>query len=242
VLLGRRHGGRRYLSEDLTALAHLSALIVEHIEHFRTAEMRRLVAQAELRALESQIHPHFLFNALNTLYGAIPREAGAARKVVLGLADILRYCLQPDRTFIYLGDELAIIRSYLEIEKMRLGDRLQVAMDISPGAEEVSIPLLTVEPLVENAVKHGISRLPEGGLVRVDAHFVADALRIRVGDTGHGFDAEAESTGIGVGLANVEKRLQLCYGPAAGLTVSTSPGGTSVEFVVPAHRAVGASA
>jgi LytS/YehU family sensor histidine kinase len=247
ILLGPRRGGRRYLSEDLATLARLSAQVLEHIEHFRTAEMRRLVAQAELRALESQIHPHFLFNALNTLYGTIPREAAAARRVVLSLADILRYCLQPDRTFIRLGEELAIIRSYLEIEKLRLGDRLRVELDIAPGSEDILIPLLTLEPLVENAIKHGISHLAEGGLVRVEAALAGDLLQIRVSDTGRGFQpatgkAPVGEGGAGVGLANVEKRLQLCYGQDAAFTIRSSGGGTCVEFSVPIHQQAGVTA
>ncbi len=94
VLLGRRTGGRRYLSEDLQALGRAASAVVEQIEQFRESEMRRLVAQAELRALQSQIHPHFLFNALNALYGIIPREAKGARETVLNLADIFRYFLE----------------------------------------------------------------------------------------------------------------------------------------------------
>ena len=94
VLLGHRRGGRRYLSEDLSSLSRLAAEIVEQVERFRSSEMQRLVSQAELHALQSQINPHFLFNALNTIYGIIPKEASAARKTVLNLAEIFRYFLQ----------------------------------------------------------------------------------------------------------------------------------------------------
>jgi len=121
VLLGRRSGGRRYLSEDLQALARASAVVAEQLEQHRESEMRRLVAQAELRALQSQIHPHFLFNALNTLYGIIPKEAKGARDTVLNLADIFRYFLETKKTLLPLQDELHIVRAYLEIERLRLG-------------------------------------------------------------------------------------------------------------------------
>ncbi|MCC7234807.1 MAG: histidine kinase [Bryobacterales bacterium] len=235
LAFGARRGGRRYLSEDLETLALLSATLLEHVEHFRTAEMRRLVAQAELRALESQVHPHFLFNALNTLYGIIPKEARGARETVLNLADILRYFLQRERTFIPLEEEIAIIRSYLEIEKLRLGGRLRTEFDIEEQALQRTIPLLSIEPLVENAIKHGISRLPEGGTVRVAARVEEGVLEVRVEDTGRGFGAAPEeaSPGAGVGLRNVRRRLALCYGPQAGLRIDSSTTGVSVSFRIP---------
>ena len=115
ILLGRRTGGRRYLSEDLQGLARAAGQIVEQVEQYRESEMRRLVAQAELRALQSQIHPHFLFNALNTLYGIIPREAKGARDTVLNLADIFRYFLETSKSFLPLEEELHIVKAYLEV-------------------------------------------------------------------------------------------------------------------------------
>ena len=243
LAFGHRRGGRRYLSEDLESLARLSTMLLEHIEHFRTAEMRRLVSQAELRALESQIHPHFLFNALNTLYGVIPREARGARATVLNLADILRYFLQRERTYIPLEDELAIIRSYLEIEKLRLGDRLRTEFDVQDQALRQLIPLLSLEPLVENSIKHGISTLPGGGLVRIVARCESGALHVRVEDTGGGFTTESRDStrGAGVGLQNVRRRLALCYGPDAELEIATSPEGTSVGFRITTQAQVGAA-
>ncbi len=234
VFLGRRKGGRPYLSEDLRALATLSAEVVEHVERFREMEMRRLVSQAELRALQSQIHPHFLFNALNTLYGVIPRPAATARRLVLNLADIFRYFLQTDRAYITLEEELAIVRAYLEIESSRLGSKLRTEIEADPDLLATSIPILTVEPLVENAVKHGVSAKSDGGSVRVIAEKADGGLRIRVQDSGRGFGAgRASSEGSGVGLKNVERRLRLCYGPEAHLQIESSATGTSVQFFVP---------
>src|SRR6202035_2997713 len=127
-------GGRRYLSEDLQALSRLTAAIVEQVERFRNSEMQRLVSQAELRALQSQINPHFLFNALNTLYGTIPREEVGARRMVINLAEIFRYFLQSDRTFVPLSQEMQIVRAYLEVEQLRLGDRLRVEFQVDEAA------------------------------------------------------------------------------------------------------------
>lgn len=239
IALGARRGGRRYLSEDLGTLARFASVVIEHVEHFRADEMRRLVAQAELRALEAQIHPHFLFNALNTLYGVIPREAPEARRIVLNLADILRYFLQGSKTYIPLEEELAIVRSYLEIEKLRLGARLSFAIEATPEALRMPIPLLSVQPLVENAVKHGIAPLARGGRLTLEAKIEGAGLRIRVADTGQGFGAaQSTGSGAGVGLANVERRLKLCYGSDARLHVESSAEGSVVEFLAPAEVAV----
>ena len=231
LLLGRRSGGRRYLSEDLQALGRAAAQVVEQIEQYRESEMRRLVAQAELRALQSQIHPHFLFNALNTLYGIIPREAKGARETVLNLADIFRYFLETEKSFLPLEEELHIVKAYLEVERLRLGDKLRTEIVVDPEAVRVPIPILSVQPLVENAVKHGISPKPAGGLVRLEASLDGrGALIIRVRDTGDGFDRNSK---FGVGLDNVARRLQLCYGAEARLEVQSGSEGSMVSFAVP---------
>ena len=110
LLLGRRQGGRPYLSEDFDTLRRVSEVIVDQVQRIRSTEMRRLVSQAELRALQAQINPHFLFNSLNALYGIIPRQADGARDMVLNLAQIFRYFLQSDKTYISLSEELDIVR------------------------------------------------------------------------------------------------------------------------------------
>lgn len=233
LLLGYRAGGRRYLSEDLRLAERLAAQISERVGVFRAAELRRLITQAELRALQSQIQPHFLFNVLNTLFGLIPRQAQAARATVLNLSDLLRYHLKQDRTFIALEEELRTVEAYLEIEKLRLGDRLRVRLDVDADVRGVQIPVLSLEPLVENAVKHAVAARAEGGEIAVTATRTPDGrgVRIRVEDNGGGFDS-AKPTG-GVGLANVRRRLELCYGAAAGqLRIESSEAGSSVEFVV----------
>jgi signal transduction histidine kinase len=240
ILLGRRSGGRRYLSEDLQALDRAAGKIVEQVERYHESEMRRLVAQAELRALQSQIHPHFLFNALNTLYGIIPRTARGARDTVLNLADIFRYFLETERSFLPLEEELRIVKAYLEIERLRLGEKLRVEIEIEPEALQAAIPILSIQPLVENAVKHGISLKPGGGLIQLDARLEGHgSLRITVRDTGAGFPSRPGAKS-GVGLENVVRRLQLCYGLQAKLEIQSSDQGSAVSFVIP--NAVGAAA
>jgi signal transduction histidine kinase len=244
VILGRRRGGRRYLSEDLQALNRLSAAVVEKVDRARASELDRLVSQAELRALQSQINPHFLFNALNTLYGVIPREAAGARRTVLNLAEVFRYFLRSERTFIPLSEELQIINAYLDIERLRLGTRLETHIDVDEAALPVLIPSLSIQPLVENAIKHGVSALAAGGRLTLTAKAIAGHVRITVEDTGPGMRKESygsDASGAGVGLGNVTRRLQLCYGPGTDLQVNSGAGGTSVQFSVPMTRSVTAA-
>ena len=231
ILLGRRQGGQRYLGEDLDALAHAAAEITDHVESLRRQEMNHLVAQAELRALQSQINPHFLFNALNTLYGTIPREAAGARRVVLNLAEIFRYFLQSDKTFVPLEQEMQIVRAYLEVEQLRFGDRLQVDIQVDAAALEVPIPVLSIQPLVENAIKHGVAQSAEPSYVHICVELRGEELRIVVENSGSG--VPVETTGTGVGLQNVRRRLEICYGPDAGLRLDPGPQKTSAELSIP---------
>lgn len=231
ILLGRRQGGQRYLGEDLVALAGAAAEIAGKVESLRQQEMTRLVSQAELRALQSQINPHFLFNALNTLYGTIPRESSAARRMVLNLAEIFRYFLQSDKTFVTLAEEIQIVRAYLEVEQSRLGDRLAVEIQVDDGALPVPIPVLSIQPLVENAIKHGVAQRTEPGFVRIAAIHNQDGLHVTVENSGA--PREPASPGAGVGLQNVRRRLEICYGPAAGLRIAFLPETTVVELRIP---------
>ena len=234
VLLGRRLGGRRYLSEDLAALNRAASVVVEQIEQYRESEMRRLVAQAELRALQSQINPHFLFNALNALYGIIPREAKGARETVLHLADIFRYFLETRKTFLPLEEELHIVRAYLQVEGLRLGSKLRTEVRVAAETLPIPIPILTIQPLVENAVKHGIAPKAGGGVVTIEARLdSAGSLVVTVGDTGQGFD---ENKSGGVGLENVTRRLELHYGSESRLRIQSGPDGCSVSFTIPASH------
>ena len=236
LLLGRRRGGRRYLGDDLEALDRTAAEIEERMESLRGQEMNRLVSQAELRALQSQINPHFLFNALNTLYGTIPREAAAARRMVLNLADVFRYFLQSDKTFVPLEQELQIVRAYLEVEQSRLGNRLRVEIQVEDAALKVPIPVLSIQPLVENAVKHGVALGTEPGYVRVRAACQDGALRIMVENSAGLASANArasEGPGAGVGLENVRRRLEICYGSSSELVLSLEPQNTVAELSIP---------
>ncbi|HTW64827.1 MAG TPA: histidine kinase [Bryobacteraceae bacterium] len=234
VFLGPRQGGRRYLSEDLEVLARMGACVGEQTEHIREVETQRLVSQAELRALQAQIHPHFLFNAFNTLYGIIPRQVSGARRMLLNLAEVFRYFLQSEKTFVPLEEEMRIVKAYLGIEELRLGDKLKISIDVDADALAASVPVLSIQPLVENAIKHGVAARPEGGAVQIQARREGDSLHVLVHDTGPGFAARtaAPENHTGVGLENVSRRLVLCYGADAHLRIESDQGGTTVSFVV----------
>jgi hypothetical protein len=235
ILLGRRKGGQRYLGEDLVAVAKAANEVAERVEYLRQQEMNRLVSQAELRALQSQINPHFLFNALNTIYGAIPREAAGARRMVVNLADIFRYFLQTDKTFVPLEKEMEIVRAYLEVEQSRLGDRLRVEIQVDDAARDIPIPVLSIQPLVENAIKHGVAQRAEPGYVSIQVAYGKNDLRVVVENSGSGGNAESASTGIG--LQNVRRRLEICYGSGAALHLRFQPRHTSVELCIPLAKA-----
>jgi signal transduction histidine kinase len=229
---GRRAGGRRYMSEDLEALRLVGDKLREALETLRDAELRRLVSEAELRALQAQIHPHFLFNAFNTLYGIIPKEAVGARRTVLNLSELFRYFLETNQTFVSIEKEVGIIQAYLEIEALRLGAKLSIDLAVDPAVLNAKIPLLSIEPLVENAVKHGVAAKASGGTVRVAVRREDKWVRVEVADTGGGFSGDGGRSG-GVGLDNVRQRLRLCYGLEADLEIDSSPDGSSVRFVIP---------
>jgi hypothetical protein len=231
LVLGRRQGGRRYLSEDLDTLAKAASEIAERVESLRRQEMNRLVGQAELRALRSQINPHFLFNALNALYGAIPLEAAAARRMVLNLAEIFRYSLQSDKALVPLAQEMQIVRAYLELEQCRLASRLDVQIEVDDAALQTPIPALSIQPLVENAVKHGVALRIEPGYVRIKAECRDGELRISVENSASGRAPETPATGVG--LQNVRRRLEICYGAGAELRFSPGVEFTTVEIRIP---------
>ena len=231
VILGARAGGRRFLSEDLSLLQRISIAIVARIERFRNEQMGQLVSQAELHTLQAQINPHFFFNALNTLYGTIGRGSPEARKLVLNLAEIFRARLQTRRMYVSLAEELDLVRAYLEIEALRLGDRLTSETIVEDQVRSIIIPVLSIQPLVENAIKHGAAS-SGAVVVRLTIARTGHNVTVRVEDKGTGF-SQRPSEGLGVGLDNVRRRLELCYGAKADFRIESSSLGSTVSFSLP---------
>ncbi len=235
LLLGERRGGRLFLSEDLAALEDLLLQVGRHVDRLRAAEMQSLLVESEFKALQAQINPHFLFNTLNTIYGSIPRASHNARMLILNLSDILRYSLSSDRTFIRLEDELRIVREYLEIEQMRLGPRLQTDIRVDERAFGVEIPAFSIQPLVENAVKHGVATRTTPGYVKLDVTFEAGHVGISVENSGPFIATPSgQGTGHGLALGNVRRRLVICYGTASDLLIDSDADRTLIRFDVPA--------
>lgn len=205
------------------------------LERARAVEqVRAELAQAELRALRAQINPHFLFNTLNTIASLIATQPVAAEETTTRLAELFRYALRAsDREHARFEEELAFLRSYLAIEQVRFGDRLRVEEAIEPGLEELPVPTLLLQPLVENAVRHGAASRPEGGTVRLAAWRTPAALVLEVLDDGPGLDATAPPSGNGFGLHSVRERLRATGMPEA-LSIESGPGaGTRVRITLP---------
>lgn len=234
LLLGAREGGRRYLSLDLADLDLLASEVAARVERIRRDEQENLLRDAEMATLRAQINPHFLFNALNALNAIIPPSAADARRTLLNLADIFRYSLGGKRQFVRLEEEMSIVEAYLQIERLRLGKRLTTQIDMDDTVRSHLVPALSIQPLVENAVKHGISGKAEGGEVRVEARQEGLGVRVAVVDNGTGFDLESVPD-RGHGLKSVERRLQLCFGAEAEFLAKSDPSGSKVGFVV-RHR------
>ena len=233
LLLGSRRGGRRYLSEDLETLGRLAAIVTEQVERMRNSEMETLVSQAELRALQAQINPHFFFNALNTLYGTIARENSAARRLVLNLAGLFRYSFAVNSGLSPLAEEIRIVRAYLEIEELRLGSKLRTEFDIDDSLLEAEVPVLSIQPLIENAVKHGVACRQGDGFVRLSIGKQGDSILVSVSNSGTFREAGRDESGHGIGMANVRRRLTLCYGIGSDLEICTGDQVTTVQFVLP---------
>ena len=198
----------------------------------REAELRASLAEAELDALRMQLRPHFLFNALHAV-GATVRNGEGERAVSMlsSLGDLLRMSLESDGTDeIPLRRELDVLDRYLALEKVRFADRLAVHVSASEDARRARVPAWVLQPLVENALKHGIAPKPGPASVRVDARREADALVITVVDDGVGLDgAKRRVPSTGVGLANTRARLDALYGDHASLTLAPGPLGVGAE-------------
>ncbi|HEY6548434.1 MAG TPA: histidine kinase [Vicinamibacteria bacterium] len=191
-----------------------------------------LSREAELRALRAQLHPHFLFNSLNSISALVGARPDEARRVCLLLADLLRQSLSAGKhDFATLGQELALVRSYLAVEKVRFGERLLVEEQIEAAAEACRVPSLLLQPLAENAVTHGIAALLEGGTVRVRAELRSGELVVALENPRD--EAARSRPGTGLGLDSVRRRLDAVYGREATVAVTREPSSFRVELRLP---------
>jgi len=224
----------------LGAFAHASlqtrvAVMEEklHAQQLSDERTRKLAAEARLQSLEARVHPHFLFNTLNSISALIPVNPVQAEQLVGRLAVLLRASLDSGRqALIPLREELNMVASYLDIERARFGDKLQSSIDVQAEAQERPVPPMSVQSLVENAVKHGLMARGEGGIfVKAVVDGPNLRLRVEVRDTGPGFDLTVVPAGHG--LDNLAERLQALFGDSAGLRVFRRDEHTVVEMALP---------
>jgi len=205
------------------------------IEH-RLHEQEKLLLAAKISALASQINPHFLFNTLTSISSLIRSQPETARMVVHRLSALLRRRLRDPNHFVSLREEVEALQEYLDIETIRFGPQLRVAMDLDDEALDVPVPSMILQPLVENCIKHGLSRKVGGGTITVQAKPLADGALIEVSDDGLGMSEERLETALsdGIGLSNVNERLRVIYGARSALRITSQLGrGTRIALEIP---------
>ncbi len=220
----------------------IAALLGLQMELAESDRQRQLVTRARLEALQAQIRPHFLFNVLNTIIMFSRTDVERSRELLINLAQFFRRSLSHRGNFITLKDEVEYINIYLSLEQARFGDKLRIRTKIDPRVLNAKVPILTLQPLAENAIVHGLATKEESGYLGIRAHQVRDELHILIADNGIGMDAERlrrvfeEGFGnnMGLGLTNVNERMISLYGEAYRLKIRSSPGGgTAIRVRIP---------
>jgi two-component system LytT family sensor kinase len=207
----------------------------------RTFQLEVQLSQAQLQALKMQLHPHFLFNTLHSISALLNQDPDAARKMITRLGDFLRLTLENSGSQeVTLEQEMTFLRCYLEIERVRFQDRLVTRLDVSEETLDAKVPNLILQPIVENAIRHGIAPRSTAGLIEIDTERRNGTLRIQVRDNGPGLLGHRTSENMfkkGLGLANTEKRLEQLYGAAHLFDLSDHPdGGLLVTLEIPFHQ------
>jgi hypothetical protein len=233
VMLGLQHGVRtyrRYQEREKQAL---------RLE-VQTAELETQLVRARLGTLKMQLQPHFLFNTLNAINALVRQQRGPeAEETIARLGDLLRFVLDDVLTQeVPLRRELEYLGLYLSIEQMRFADRLRVAIDADPATLDAAVPHLGLQPIVENAVRHGIGAREAGGTIRLTASRVADNLVVEIADDGPGLQPEVPAQRRGIGLDNTRARLRQLYGDRASLSIANGAVSGAVVTVVLPYRAV----
>ena len=248
--LGARFGVHRLFYLDamspwMTALVVLATVLAvatpiriwnsARIEH-RLQEQEKLLLAAKIEALKSQINPHFLFNTLASISSLIRSQPDTARTLIIKLSGLLRRLMRSHQHFITLREELESIDEYLDIEVARFGPKLRVRKDTGPDTISVDVPIMILQPLVENSIKHGLSRKVGPGLIVIRSRRQPGRVSIEIEDDGMGFLVERLDAPMasGIGLANVRERLRVIYGATYQLTLTSEPGhGTTARIEVP---------
>lgn len=229
----------------VSAATEVAAWVATQVELGRLDQTEARAASAELRALRAQISPHFVYNALTAIASLVRTEPERARELLLEFADFTRYSFRRHGEFATLAEELWAIDAYLQLERARFGDRLQVRLRIAPEVLPVVVPFLVLQPLVENAVRHGIEGRAGPGEIVIEAEDAGNECKITVEDNGLGMDPDelrehlaGRGDSDGIGLANVDERMRSIFGDPFGIVVETAvDAGTKVHLRVPKYRA-----
>lgn len=208
------------------------------IEEERASELSAQLAKTQLQALKMQLHPHFLFNTLNTISELMHHDIRAADEMMVRLGDFLRLTLDPSVSQeVTLEKELEFLKHYLEIEQIRFKDRLKIEMRIQPETRRARVPYLLLQPVVENSIRHGIGRKAEGGTVEISSEKENGLLHIMIQDDGGGLHQQSDTDAPmkqGLGLSNTRSRLEKLYGDRFRFELSNRPGsGTIVSLTIP---------
>jgi two-component system LytT family sensor kinase len=234
--------GRRLTPDDTRTVSEAASLVSAQLELAELEAQSERLARAELWALRAQISPHFVYNALAAIAGYIHSNPDEARELLTEFAEFTRYAFRSRSPYVTLADELNYVEKYLRLERARFGDRLEVRLQVAPEVLQAVLPVLSVQPLVENAVRHGVERRGRGRVEIVGRDIDAD-VELRVSDDGVGMapgrGAELlAGNGGGVGLHNVQARLHATFGTDYGLEIDSVPGrGTTVTMTLPKFRA-----
>jgi two-component system LytT family sensor kinase len=190
------------------------------------------VKDAELMALKAQINPHFIFNSLNNIRSLVAEDPEKSRDMITHLSDLLRYAIQfSNQETVSLEKEIEVVQNYLGLESIQFEERLRYEFDIDPATRDLRIPPMVVQLLVENAIKHSIAYLPEGGFIKVSSKLISDVLHVEVLNTGQ---LKQKTNGKGIGLKNASERLQLLFGKLSTLQVKNAgPNTVSATFTLP---------
>lgn len=223
---------------ELTIVEEAASLVAAQVELSIVAEQERRVAEAELRALRAQISPHFIYNALAAVAGEVHEDPEEARDLLIDFAEFTRYLFRDRRPYVTLGEEIEHVQRYLRLEQARF-DALHVTITVPAEVRGVVVPAMSLQPLVENAVRHGVERRAGSGQVSITARMVGDDVELHVRDDGAGIEptripAVLAGAGGGIGLSNVDARLRATFGERFALRIESAPGhGTTAVMTVP---------
>jgi len=232
---------RRLRPDDTRVIGEAAALVSAQVELSLVAAQEERLTRAELHALRARISPHFIYNSLAAIASYIHSTPDTARTLLAEFADFTRYAFRGERTYVTIAEELHYVEKYLRLEQARFGDRLTVRVQVDPDVLQTVVPVLSLQPLVENAVRHGVEALAGKRTIEIVGIDHDLDVELRVCDDGPGMDGDEAASALGarggIGLSNVNRRLRSTFGEDYGLEIQSTPArGTTVVMVVPKFR------